>query len=117
AEANVIVALPNSLAACTSEAADALSEACTDLIVDEAHHVSAKSWDAVRQRFASKRVLQYTATPFRQDGKRVGGKIIFNYKLGDAQDDGLYSPINLRTVEEYGDQSARDRAIAAAAIG
>ncbi|WP_408950269.1 DEAD/DEAH box helicase [Lysobacter sp. Hz 25] len=116
AESNVIVALPNSLAACTPEAADALSEACTDLIVDEAHHVSAKSWDTVRQRFSSKRVLQFTATPFRQDGKRVGGKIIFNYKLGDAQDDGLYSPINLRTVEEYGDQTARDRAIADAAI-
>lgn len=92
AESNVIVALPNSLAACAPEAVDALAEACTDLIVDEAHHVSAKSWDAVRQRFASKRILQFTATPFRQDGKRVGGKIIFNYKLGDAQDDHLYSP-------------------------
>lgn len=116
AKSNVIVALPNTLAACSPEAVDALVDACSDLIVDEAHHVTAKSWEAVRQRFAQKRVLQFTATPFRQDGRKVGGKIIFNYKLGDAQDDGLYSPINLRTVEEYGDQQARDQAVAVAAL-
>lgn len=116
AQSNVIVALPNSLAACSTEAVDALVEACGDLIVDEAHHITAKTWSTVRDRFTEKRILQFTATPFRQDGQRVDGKIIFNYKLGDAQTDGLYSPINLHTVEEYGDQDTRDHAIATAAI-
>lgn len=114
--ANVIVALPNSLQASAPEAIAILTEACSDLIVDEAHHISAATWASIRDRFAEKRVLQFTATPFRQDKKRIDGKIIFNYKLGDAQAAGYYRQINLLTVEEYGDDAARDAAIATAAI-
>lgn len=115
-EANVIVALPNILQASAPDAVDYIMEACTDLIVDEAHHVTAATWNAVRERFKGKRITQFTATPFRRDGQRIDGRIIFNYKLGDAQTAGYYCPINLRTVEEYGDRSARDYAIAKAAI-
>jgi superfamily II DNA or RNA helicase len=108
-DANVIVALPNVL-----EASD--EAVVRRLFVDEAHHITAKTWQSVRAHFAAKRILQFTATPFRRDGKRVDGKIIFNYKLGDAQAAGYYRPINLRTIEEYGDEEARDVAIAREAI-
>lgn len=114
--ANVIVALPNVLEASDKEVVRLLADACSDLIVDEAHHITAKSWQAVREHFAGKRVLQFTATPFRRDGKRVDGKIIFNYKLGDAQAAGYYRAINLKAIEEYGDEDARDVAIAKEAI-
>lgn len=116
ANANVIVALPNVLESSRPDAAEALISGCTDLFVDEAHHITAKTWSAVREKFLEKRVLQFTATPFRRDGKKIDGKIIFNYKLGDAQTDDYYRPISLRTVEEYGDDGARDRAVASAAI-
>lgn len=114
--ANVIVALPNALEASGAEVVRLLADACTDIIVDEAHHITAKTWLNVRQHFSEKRILQFTATPFRRDGKRVDGKIIFNYKLGDAQAAGYYRAINLRTIEEYGDGEARDVAIAKEAI-
>jgi superfamily II DNA or RNA helicase len=114
--ANVIIALPNSLEASTLDALTALCQGCTDLIVDEAHHITARTWQNVRTHFSQKRILQFTATPFRRDGKRVDGKIIFNYKLGDAQAAGYYRPINLRTIEEYGDQNTRDYAIAVEAL-
>jgi superfamily II DNA or RNA helicase len=114
--ANVIVALPHSLEASTKDAIDYLTSQCSDLIVDEAHHVTASMWQSIRERFSQKRILQFTATPFRRDGKRVDGKIVFNYKLGDAQTAGYYRPINLRTVEEYGDEDQRDRAIANEAL-
>lgn len=114
--ANVIVALPNVLEASDAEVVRLLADACSDLIVDEAHHITAKTWQGVREHFAAKRILQFTATPFRRDGKRVDGKIIFNYKLGDAQAAGYYRAINLRTIEEYGDGEARDVAIAKEAI-
>lgn len=114
--ANVIVALPNSLESSNQEVVDHLIASCTDLIVDEAHHVTATTWDKVKTRFAAKRVTQFTATPFRQNGDRIEGKIIFNYKLGDAQAAGYYRPINLVTVEEYGEEGARDRAVASAAV-
>jgi superfamily II DNA or RNA helicase len=115
-QANVIVALPNTIQASDREAADCLIDGCSDLIIDEAHHVTAKTWQVIHERFKAKRIIQFTATPFRRDGERMDGKIIFNYKLGDAQAADYYRPINLRTVEEYGDQDARDRAIAAEAI-
>ncbi|MFG1420899.1 DEAD/DEAH box helicase [Roseixanthobacter liquoris] len=115
-QANVIVALPNSLEASHPEAVALLVGGCSDLVVDEAHHITAATWQNVRQHFEKKRILQFTATPFRRDGKRIDGRIIFNYKLGDAQDAGYYRPINLRTIEEYGDEQARDEAIALEAV-
>lgn len=114
--ANVIIALPNVLEASDPAVVRRLTEACSDLIVDEAHHITAKTWNGVREHFAGKRILQFSATPFRRDGKRIDGKIIFNYKLGDAQAADYYRPINLKTVEEYGDEEARDIAIAKEAI-
>jgi superfamily II DNA or RNA helicase len=116
ASANVIVSLPESLRACAPDALTTLLDGCSDIIVDEAHHVPAATWSAIRGAFVNRRVLQFTATPFRRDGKRVDGKIIFNFRLGDAQDAGYYRSINLRTVEEYGDEGERDRAIALAAV-
>jgi superfamily II DNA or RNA helicase len=51
ANANVIVALPNVLQASSADAVRVLVEACTDLMVDEAHHVTASTWNAIRERF------------------------------------------------------------------
>lgn len=116
ANANVIVTLPDTLRACEAEARELILAACSDLMIDEAHHVSAASWASVRGAFAAKRIVQFTATPFRQDGKRIDGKIIFNYRLGDAQAADYYRPINLVTIEEYGETERRDTAIAVAAL-
>lgn len=113
---NVIVTLPNTLRVSNNEAVEYLLANCSDLIVDEAHHISAPKWLAIRDRFNAKRITQFTATPFRQDNKRVDGKIIFNFKLGEAQEAGYYRPINLKTVEEFGDEEERDRKIALMAI-
>ncbi|ASP35468.1 DEAD/DEAH box helicase [Labrenzia sp. VG12] len=115
-QANVIVALPNSLESSNPNAVVELASSCSDLMVDEAHHITASTWQKVRKHFEKKRILQFTATPFRRDSKRIDGKIIFNYRLGDAQDAGYYRPINLVTIEEYGEQSIRDEAIAKEAI-
>jgi superfamily II DNA or RNA helicase len=114
--ANVIVALPDTLDASNEEAVRELCDACDALFVDEAHHVRAQTWERVRGRFAGKMVVQFTATPFRNDHKHIGGKIIFNYKLSDAQKDEYYKPIRLLTVEEFGEEDRRDRAIAEKAV-
>jgi superfamily II DNA or RNA helicase len=115
-EANVFIALPNSLAASDAAAIAVLAQGCSHLFVDEAHHITAKTWRSVRDRFSNEKVIQFTATPFRRDEERVDGKIIFNYKLGDAQRADYYKKINLRTVEEYGDQEMRDLAVARSAV-
>jgi superfamily II DNA or RNA helicase len=113
---NVIVATPDILKASAPDAQRRLLEGSSILVVDEAHHITAATWSEIRDRFTAKKILQFTATPFRRDEKKVDGKIIFNFKLGDAQEAGYYRPINLRTVEEFGDQAIRDEKIAIEAV-
>ncbi len=116
ARANVIVALPDTLEASDDAAAQYICKECATLFVDEAHHIAADTWQRIRDRFAGKKVVQFTATPFRNDHRHIGGKIIFNYKLSDAQTDKYYKPIRLLTIEEFGDETLRNSAIAERAI-
>src|SRR5690606_5766815 len=89
------------LSACSDAALNALCEACSHLFVDEAHHISANSWQTIREKFKDKRVVQFTATPFRNDKKSLGGKIVYNYTMGEAQRAGYFTNVNLLPVEEY----------------
>ena len=42
------------------------------IVVDEAHHAKAKTWEDVLARFPNARILGMTATPGRLDGKPLG---------------------------------------------
>ncbi len=58
-QANVIVALPNSLEASDQAAIAYVTAACSDLIVDEAHHVTASTWASIpscKLRFVGVRI-------------------------------------------------------------
>jgi len=99
--ANVFVATPNVLNTSDQSAIDHLCKGINDLCIDEAHHISASTWTKVRNRFKQKRVLQFTATPFRNDGSTLGGRIIYNYTMGEAQEANYFRHINLIPVEEY----------------
>ena len=56
-------------------------------------------------------ILQFTATPFREDGKPLDGKIIYVYPMRQAQSEGYFRPIRFSSV--YAFNSARaDRDIA-----
>ncbi|MBY6102424.1 DEAD/DEAH box helicase [Marinobacter nauticus] len=113
--ANVIVATTSVLSASEPEAVDRLCERCSHLFVDEAHHISAKSWLEVLERFRGKKVLQFTATPFRNDKKALGGRVIFNYTMGEAQRAGYFTHVDLLPVEEYYEDRT-DTEIAAVAV-
>lgn len=113
---NVIISTPYALNSSNNDALAKLCENCTDLYIDEAHHSSASTWNFIRSKFLNKHVVQFTATPFRNDGKHIGGKIIFYYKLGDAQRANYFKKIRLKTLEEYGTEEERNKAIAMSAI-
>ncbi|WP_290517533.1 DEAD/DEAH box helicase family protein [Alcanivorax sp.] len=116
AAANVIVTTPNVLQKKEHSAAvDALCQQCSHLFVDEAHHVSAKSWAAIRERFVGKPVIQFTATPFRNDHEALGGRIVFNYTMGEAQRAGYFKTVHLNPIEEFYEDKA-DQKIAKEAI-
>lgn len=113
---NVVVAVINSVAKCPEPALQRLAELCTHLFIDEAHHVPAATWSRVKGLFQHKRVLQFTATPYRNDGKRVDGKVIYAFPLRKAQEQGYFKPIRYLPVVEFLPERS-DRAIAEAAIG
>lgn len=92
--AQVVVATMSVVSELSEEMLAALSEWASHLFVDEAHHIGAKTWRAFKQRFGQRPVLQFTATPYRNDGKRVDGKHIYSYPLRQAQTDGLFKPVN-----------------------
>lgn len=114
-EANVIVATPQALRLFDGEAVKALSDMCSHLFIDEAHHVPANSWDKIKKAFKDKPCIQFTATPFREDGLALEGKIIYNYPLKDAQNDGYFKKIEFHPVREYNldlsDQAIADKAV------
>ena len=56
-----------------------------DLILfDEAHHNVAGSWQRLRDRFPSARIVNFSATPYRADGRRMAGDIIYSYPIVQA---------------------------------
>jgi superfamily II DNA or RNA helicase len=110
---NVIVATAQVLNACSTAARVRLAEGCERLFVDEAHHVAARTWRSVADLFASREVVQFTATPYREDGKHLGGRIAYAYPLRLAQKHGYFARINYHSVI---DLAHPDQAVATAAI-
>lgn len=114
---HVIIATMSSLAQGTAtEFAGDLADLVDTLVVDEAHHIAAKSWSAFRETFHKQRVLQFTATPFRRDGEVVDGEVIYSYPLRRAQSDGYFKPITFAAVHEI-DPDQADEVVAIEAIG
>jgi superfamily II DNA or RNA helicase len=110
---NVLVTTPNALDASSEEVRAALIKRCSHLFVDEAHHVSALRWARIRDAFAGKPVIQFTATPYREDGQRLGGRVIYSFPLGRARELGYFQPISYVSVLALADP---DRTVAQAAI-
>jgi superfamily II DNA or RNA helicase len=85
------------------------------LIVDEAHHIGADGWTRFREAFSERPVLQFTATPFRRDGRLVDGVVVYDYPLRMAQRDGYFKKISFAPVYEI-DATEGDRQIAETAV-
>lgn len=94
----------------------AIAQRCNALILDEAHHVPAKTWSKLRSAFCKIPTLQFTATPFRRDGELVDGKVIFNYSLVAAQRDDYFKHIHFKPIHQPSGGYQADRAIASAAL-
>lgn len=54
------------------------------IIVDEAHHSAAASWQKVIDRFPKAKVILLTATPFRSDRQELDGELVFRYPFRSA---------------------------------
>lgn len=79
------------------------------IIIDEAHHVPALSWQKILKNISNVPSLLVTATPFRLDRKEIKGRQIYNYPLSKAYKDGIFGEIIFNPIEEAPE---KDRLIA-----
>lgn len=115
--ANVIVATMQIVGGYSPGIQERMAENVAALFVDEAHHIGARTWNAFKEQFVGRRrVVQFTATPFRNDGRRVDGKFIYVYPLKKAQEEGYFKRINFVPVNGL-DQDDTDRLIVACVKG
>ena len=66
------------------------------IMVDEGHHNVAPSWAKVFEKFPNAKVISLTATPFRGDGTRPVGKVIYRYPYTRAMVKGYIKQIHSR---------------------
>jgi superfamily II DNA or RNA helicase len=68
-----------------------------------------------KKTFSKSKIVQFTATPYRNDKKPIEGKIVYNYPLSHALKDNCFSKISLVAVDERHPRK-KDLAIANAAM-
>jgi superfamily II DNA or RNA helicase len=114
-KSEIIVATMPILATMEPNELELISQRCDFVAVDEAHHMGAPSWARVISTFHTSRIIQFTATPFREDGRHISGDIIYTYPLSRCQEEGFFRPIEFLAVTEFFtekiDQSICDKAL------
>lgn len=114
-QCNVVITTMQLVSGFNLEFQKCIAKECTHLFIDEAHHIGAPSWNNFKAQFKESTILQFTATPFRNDEILVDGKVIFNYPLKKAQEEGYYKPIKFIPIYEYLEEKS-DLAIALKAV-
>lgn len=71
-----------------------------DLILcDEAHHEPAPTWRQLLDHYHASRKALFTATPFRRDERALRGRIVFDYPLARAREDGVFGHLEYIPIE------------------
>ncbi|MEG6585435.1 DEAD/DEAH box helicase [Dendrosporobacter sp. 1207_IL3150] len=95
---DVVIATPQ-CALTLSESEDMLNK--FDLVlIDEAHHSPAKTWQQILINMNNSKHILVTATPYRLDRKEIKGEIIFSYPLSMAYADGIFGEIEYIPIDE-----------------
>ena len=113
--ANVVVANVQNLTGLLPDVATVVRQYSTHLFVDEAHHVAAPTWMALRHLLDGRPTLFFTATPYRQDGRPIEATPVFNYSLRQAQARDYFKKIHFVPVDDPYEDS-KDETIAEAAV-
>ena len=68
------------------------------IIIDEAHHQKAKTYQEIIKFFKNAKIIGLTGTPFRSDGQKVDGKNIYTYHFYEAINDKIIRNIKIINV-------------------
>lgn len=91
---DVVVATPQ----CALSISESITKNAFDLVlVDEAHHVPAPTWQQILINMSEAAHYLFTATPFRLDKKEIRGELLYAYPLSMAYHDGIFGEIRYIT--------------------
>lgn len=99
---DVVVGTPNCVSPTYADVAKPPEDFFDLILLDEAHHSPARSWNEILTAFPEARKLLVTATPFRRDRKEIKGIFVFDYPVRQAYRDGVFGHIEFRPVEDHG---------------
>lgn len=68
------------------------------IIVDEAHHNVAESWNSVRLHFPDAKIVNMSATPMRADGKIMEGEIKYSFSIFRAIENGYIKKLKAKVL-------------------
>lgn len=68
------------------------------VLVDEAHHEPASTWNAILDSLPYARRVLFTATPYRSDRKEIRGSYIYTYPTRRAFQEGIFGSVQLQAV-------------------
>lgn len=87
---DVVISLPNSASPAYGQIPIPPVDRFNLVLIDEAHHSPARTWNALIEAFPQARCVLFTATPFRRDGKEIKGKYVYTYPIQRAFEDRIY---------------------------
>ncbi|MGE4350210.1 MAG: DEAD/DEAH box helicase [Candidatus Berkiella sp.] len=112
-EADVVITNIQQLQGPENRWLQALADDFFDLILfDEGHHNVAESWTTLKEKFPKARVVNFSATPLRSDGKIMAGRILYSFPVYQAIQEGyvkqlkaiVLNPKTLRYIRKEDDQ-------------
>lgn len=68
------------------------------VIIDEAHHQKANTYQEIIKFFKDAKIIGLTGTPFRSDGQKVDGTNVYTYHFYEAIKDGVIRNIRVSNV-------------------
>lgn len=109
---DVVVGTPNSISYGINEEFKPDERLFDLILIDEAHHSPASSWNSIIECFPQSKRIFFTATPFRRDKKEIIGDIIYNYPLSQAYDDKIFGDITFYPIKKDLNPTIHDLLIA-----
>jgi superfamily II DNA or RNA helicase len=82
------------------------------VLIDEAHHSPAPTWQKLLDSFPNAKRVLFTATPFRRDRQEIRGLFAYSYPIAKAFEDKIFGHIRYVPVSDAADGPANDLAIA-----
>ncbi len=96
---DLVVGVPNTVSPSMAGVAQPPPNLFDLIMIDEAHHEPARTWDNLARAFPQAKVIMVTATPFRGDRIPLHGKIIYTYSIAQALNDGVLSDIQFQPAD------------------